>query len=87
MARLQHKRGRKTKYICLLQNPYHQSVRAKALLRDGFSCTKCKRRDLPLELHHIKYWVNGINIVGKELDYMDYVIILCEECHQKEHKL
>jgi 5-methylcytosine-specific restriction endonuclease McrA len=62
-------------------------VRAKALLRDGFACTVCKRRDLPLELHHIKYWVNGVNIVGKELEYMDYITILCEQHHKQIHKL
>ncbi len=85
MGRLKHKRGRKSNYVKSLNNPYHQEVRERALLRDKFQCQDC-HSCLFLELHHIQYYVDGVNILGKELDYMDYVVILCEDCHKKRHK-
>lgn len=86
MSRLQKKRGRKSNYLKFLNSSeYWAEVRRKALFRSNFQCEQCSNK-LKLEVHHTTYWVNGINIVGKELEYIDYMMVLCEKCHKKEHK-
>lgn len=80
MARLQHRKGRKSNYVKSLNTDYHREVRRRALIRDGFQCVDCNTK-LNLELHHISYAHRGC-----ELDYMEDVVILCEKCHQKRHK-
>ena len=84
MARLKHKRGRKSNYVKSLDNDYHREVKRKALIRDGFKCKICQST-LFLELHHISYYVNGVNIIGKELEYLEWVVILCGKCHPEVH--
>ena len=84
MARLKSKPGRKSNYLKSLNNDYHREVRRRAFLRDGFQCRDCHTK-LRLELHHLTYYINGESIVGKELDHMECVITLCENCHQKRH--
>jgi 5-methylcytosine-specific restriction endonuclease McrA len=84
MSRLKHKRGRKSNYVKSLDNDYHREVKRKALVRDGFQCKICSST-IFLELHHISYYINNINIIGKELQYMEWVVILCEKCHPEVH--
>jgi len=38
-----------------------------------------------LEVHHISYKVDGNNIVGNELEHLDWVVTLCEDCHTDAH--
>lgn len=84
MSRLKHKRGRKSNYLKSLNTDYHREVRRKVLIRDNFKCKICEST-LFLELHHISYYVNSENIVGKELQYLEWLVILCAECHQLVH--
>jgi len=84
MSRLSNKKGRKSNYSKSLNNDYHKEVRRKALLRDNFKCKICSSV-LFLELHHIAYYIDGLTIVGIELEFMPWVVILCCECHQKVH--
>ena len=79
VARLQHKKGRKSNYSKTLNNDYHREVRRKALLRDNFMCKDCGSK-LNLELHHLTYLHKG-----NELEFMQDVVILCGICHQKRH--
>jgi len=79
MGRLQHKRGRKSNYLKSLNNENHRLVKEKALIRDGFHCKLCPKQ-IRLELHHIDY-----EFLGKELENMQWVVILCEDCHQYVH--
>jgi 5-methylcytosine-specific restriction endonuclease McrA len=79
VSRLQHKRGRKSNYSKSLNNPNHKEVRRRALLREGFKCKVCPAK-IRLELHHIDY-----NFLGKELDNMNWVVILCDKHHQEAH--
>jgi hypothetical protein len=44
-------------------------------IRDGFTCQRCGRRDLPLHVHH----VNGRSHDPSNLQ------TICEECHFDEH--
>ena len=87
MARLKHKRGRKSNYVKSLDNDYHREVRRKVMIRDGFQCRfpGCNCR-INLELHHITYFVDVVNIVGKELDYLEWMVMLCEGHHEDVHK-
>jgi 5-methylcytosine-specific restriction endonuclease McrA len=86
MSRLQHHRGRKSNYVKSLGGEYDQEVRRRVLLRDGFRCKKCDSK-LYLEKHHIKYYVDGVSIVGCELenDYLKWLVTLCADCHESVH--
>lgn len=85
-SRLQHKRGRKSNYVKSLNNDNHKEVKIRALLRDNFQCREngcsCK---IGLELHHITYFLNGENYIGKELENLQWVVIVCANHHQKIH--
>lgn len=89
MTRLKNKRGRKSKYQKSLNNEYHREVRRRTLIRDEFRCRYpgCGSK-LFLELHHIKYYIKGESIIGKELedDNMKWVVIVCASHHQTVHK-
>jgi 5-methylcytosine-specific restriction endonuclease McrA len=84
MARLQHKRGRKSNYLKSLNNEYQRTARERCLIRDKFQCRECGSR-IRLEWHHITYYVNGESILGKEQDSPEWQVILCETCHQNVH--
>lgn len=79
MSRLQHKRGRKSNYSKSLNNENHLEVRRRALLREGFAC-KVTGKKIGLELHHIDY-----KYLGKELENMEWVVIVNSEVHQQIH--
>ncbi len=86
MGRLQHKMGRPSNYRKGLQsNPYWDEVRAKIKIRDNFKCKICSST-IRLETHHITYYVNGISILGKELEHLKWLVTICETCHEKVHK-
>ena len=84
MSRLNHKRGRPSKYRKSLNNPYWQKVKRKVRLRDGFKCVLCQTKT-KLETHHITYKVDGKSIVGNELKHLKWLVTLCEECHTDQH--
>ncbi len=86
MARLQHKRGRKSNYLKSLNNPYQKRARERCLIRDNFKCKICGAI-APLEWHHIAYYINGVSILGKELenDNLKWTVMLCESFHQAVH--
>lgn len=85
MGRLNHKRGRPSNYRKFLKdNPYWKKVRRKVLIRDGFSCVICGAKT-KLEVHHTSYKINGVTIVGNELQHLDWIVLLCEEHHNDQH--
>jgi len=84
MSRIQHKRGRKSNYArSLSQNEYWQGVRKIILARDR-SCRVCGSM-LYLEVHHDRYYVDGVSIIGNEKEHLKELILLCAECHKKHH--
>lgn len=89
-ARLKHKKGRKSNYVKSLNNEYWREVKRRVLVRDR-SCRniingKICESKLYLERHHVTYYTEtGINIRGKELNYLKYVILVCSDCHDKIH--
>lgn len=86
MSRLQHEIGRKSNYVISFKNnQYWKEVRQMAIARDR-DCIKCHSK-LFLEVHHKTYYINGISIVGKEKEHLECVVLLCSECHKKEHKI
>ena len=86
MGRLKHKRGRPSGYRKSLQNnPYWEKVKRKVKIRDNFQCVLCPTK-VGLEIHHTTYTVNGENILGKELEYLECVATVCEKCHAEIHR-
>ena len=85
MGRLSHKRGRPSKYRKSLHGWYWNEVKRKIRLRDKYRCVVCGNR-LNLEVHHIAYKVGGISILGKELEHLEWLALVCEDCHQAIHK-
>lgn len=84
MSRLQKKKGRKSNYLKSLSNDYYKEVKRRCLIRDNFKCKRCGS-EINLELHHITYYIDGICIIGKELDYLKWCVIVNEIIHQKIH--
>lgn len=85
MRRLKNKRGRPSNYRKSLQsNTYWKFVRIKVLVRDFHSCICCNLRT-KLEVHHIAYRVDGISIRGRELEYLQWLVTVCEDCHDEIH--
>jgi len=91
MSRLQHKAGRKSNYAhALKDSPYWKEVKQKVLFRDR-SCrnilpsNKVCESKLFLEVHHKTYYIDGKSIVGKELEYLHLLMLVCGECHAKIH--
>lgn len=85
MSRLHHKKGRPSNYRkSLKDNPYWEQVKHKVKLRDDFKCAEC-RTTIRLEVHHITYYVNGKSIVGNELEHLNWMVTLCEDCHSLAH--
>ena len=57
------------------------NVREYVLYRDNYTCQLCDRKDVPLEVHHIGYWIPD------RTDRPDNLITLCTKCHTpKNHK-
>ncbi|AWG26023.1 HNH endonuclease [Flavobacterium kingsejongi] len=85
MGRLNHKRGQPSNYRqSIKSNPYWDEVKKRIRLRDDFKCVECGST-IRLETHHISYYVNGQSIVGHELDHLNWLVTLCETCHDKSH--
>lgn len=85
MSRLQHRPGRRSKYVGSLQSPQWQEVCRRVRLRDGHRCQLCGK-GWTLEVHHLTYRdASGRSIVGREAEHLDCLITLCAACHQKAH--
>ena len=78
---------KKSKYKKHLESPYWQKVKTQVRLREKFTCgiKGCGKQN-GLAVHHITYVVFGFSIVGDELNYLEWLILLCEDCHHKVHK-
>lgn len=86
LGRLNNKRGRPSKYRKWLKNnSYWNKVKRKVRIRDDFQCVECQSK-INLETHHISYSIDGKSILGKELDHIDWIVTLCENCHEKVHE-
>lgn len=86
MGRLKHKRGRPSNYRkSLKNNPYWEKVKRKVRIRDNFKCALCGAK-IKLETHHIAYQINGEQIKGKELEFLEWLVTLCEDHHSQVHQ-
>ena len=63
------------------QNPTRldENLRIACLMRDGYTCRHCGKRNCRLEAHHVVYREHG----GK--DTLANLLTLCEACHEKVH--
>lgn len=83
---MRHIRGRPSNYRKSLQNnKYWNTVKRKVRIRDNFKCLVCGCK-IRLEVHHITYYVNGKSILNKELEFLVWMVTLCEKDHDKAHK-
>jgi hypothetical protein len=68
--------------------PVAPVLRWKVLLRAGWRCEDC-RKPRKLELHHLRYWIDGPNgprtqpIFGRETE--GDLAALCRRCHEGRH--
>lgn len=55
--------------------------RTKVFERDGYTCQKCGKKDVPIQGHHLCY------IRGRRVwEYLpSFVVTLCNDCHNKHH--
>lgn len=84
MSRLQHKRGRKSNYTKSLNTEYWKEICQLVRLRDKHHCQICGK-NYSLEVHHKTYYINGKSICGHEREHLDSLILLCCDCHRKQH--
>lgn len=66
------------KYLAYMKSKEWALFRKEALKHYGKMCNRCKRDELPVEVHHLTY-----ERIFKEL--LIDVEILCKYCHKKEH--
>jgi hypothetical protein len=55
-------------------------IRAAVLTRDGHACSRCRRADLPLHLHHLHPWTAG----GPTSERNGTAV--CPPCHRTIHR-
>lgn len=85
MARLAHKPGRKSKYVNSLRSSGQwEEVKRRVRIRDNHQCVLCNNLT-ELEVHHLTYYSAGMSIVGKEMEHLDKLVLLCGRCHQEVH--
>jgi len=61
-------------------NRLDENLRIATLMRDGYQCTQCGKKNTNLDAHHIIWKEN----LGK--DTIQNLITLCKSCHRKVHK-
>ena len=57
-----------------------ENLRIATLMRDGYQCTQCEKKNRNLDAHHIVWKEHG----GK--DTILNLLTLCKGCHRKVHK-
>ena len=57
-----------------------ENLRIATLMRDGYQCTQCGKKNTKLNAHHIVWREHG----GK--DTIQNLITLCKTCHRKIHR-
>ena len=57
-----------------------ENLRIACLMRDGYTCQHCGKRQVRLEAHHIQFREHG----GK--DTLANLLTLCEQCHHRLHE-
>lgn len=70
---------RKEKYKKFLKSEYWYNVRTLVFQRDGHKCSRCPETKT-LQVHHLRY-----DHHGEEHLHLEDLIILCRNCHKKEH--
>ena len=61
-------------------NRLDENLRIATLMRDGYQCKNCGKKNLRLEAHHIVYTEHG----GK--DTISNLMTLCKPCHYQVHQ-
>lgn len=72
---------KKMPYEAFLKTPYWTFIRMAKILEVGERCEKCGLRYL-IQVHHLTY-----EFRGSDHKRMDLLVVLCDTCHKKTHKL
>jgi 5-methylcytosine-specific restriction endonuclease McrA len=67
-------------YKELLQDPRWKAKSYEIKKKHNFTCLGCKRKNLPLHVHH-SYYILEL----KPWEYKNGLYTLCETCHRIEH--
>lgn len=67
-------------YSDFLKSNYWKQIRMVFLKKSSFKCQRCGAKNVELNVHHKKYDHRGM-----EWLYPKEVVVLCRECHKKEH--
>lgn len=68
-------------YKEFLKTPYWKAISEKVKIKSDFRCSLCNA-DKNLSVHHRTY-----SIHGNELDNMQELICICQNCHEKHHDI
>lgn len=68
-------------YKDFLQTPYWEAVANRKRYKANFKCELCNNTGL-LNVHHKSYKNHGY-----EVDHLEDLIVLCEDCHKKFHDI
>jgi len=72
----------KAKYQLFLQTPYWRHIAHEKRKKEGFKCELCGSNE-SLNVHH----KNNYEDFGKEKRNIKKLVLLCHECHQKQHNI
>ena len=67
-------------YNDFLQTAYWAHTRYEKLSKIGYNCQLCGKKTKIPNIHHNTYEHHG-----REMEYLDDLIVLCPECHKKFH--
>lgn len=71
----------KMEYQEFLKTPYWVTVRHIKMIEVGDKCECCGVK-FGLQIHHLSYDARGSDHVRTDL-----LMVLCEKCHQKRHRI
>lgn len=72
---------KKLTYDNFLKTSYWAHTRYEKLLKIGFKCQLCGAKTKTPNIHHNSYQHHG-----REMEYLDDLIVLCPECYKNFHK-
>lgn len=68
-------------YKEFLGTSYWAEVRRQKLEEANYQCASCGRTER-LQVHHTTY-----DIIGEELENLEFLDVLCEDCHKRLHRI
>lgn len=61
-----------------IETPYWDNTRKRALKAAGYRCQKCRKVNVPLDVHHLTYERRGQELLSD-------LLVVCRPCHEAIH--